>query len=59
MYVYICLVDRINQTCFQKFKSSNVFYARAWQKMPVAKEELGVKRLVHVYSKRLISNKTA
>ena len=41
-------------TCFQKFKSSNVFYARARQMMPVAKrpagqrppQELGAKQLV-------------
>ena len=37
MYVYICLVAGINQRCFQKLKSSNVFYARAQQMMQVAK----------------------
>ena len=46
MYVCICLVARINQ-CFQKFMSSNVFYARARQMMPVSgpPQELGAKLL--------------
>ena len=36
-------------TCFQKFKYSNVFYARARKMMPVAPQELATKRLVYVY----------
>ena len=36
--ICMCLVARKKSTCFQKFKSSNVFYARARQMMPVAKQ---------------------
>ena len=48
MYVCICLVARINQHVFQIFKSSNVFYVRVRQMMPVANgppQELAMKRL--------------
>ena len=37
MYVCICLVARINQRVFRN-SSLNVFYARARQMMPVAKQ---------------------
>ena len=37
--IYVCV-----QTCFQKFKSSNVFYARARQMMPVAKRPAALRR---------------
>ena len=54
IYVCVHLFGCQNKsTCFQKFKSSNVFYARARQMMPVAKrpvggtpQELAAKRLV-------------
>ena len=44
-YVCVHLFGCQNKsTCFQKFKSSNVFYARARQMMPVAKRQAALRR---------------
>ena len=45
IYVCVHLFGCQNKsTCFQKFKSSNVFYARARQMMPVAKRPAALRR---------------
>ena len=45
IYVCVHLFGCQNKsTCFQKFKSSNVFYAHARQMMPVAKRLAALRR---------------
>ena len=45
IYVCVHLFGCPNKsTCFQKFKSSNVSYAGAWQMMPVAKRPAALRR---------------
>ena len=54
MYIYVCVHlfgCQNKSTCFQKLKSSNVFYAREWQMMLVAvgpPQKLATKRLVYI-----------
>ena len=45
--IYVCVhffVCQNKSTCFQKSKSSNVFYARARQMMPIAKRPAALRR---------------
>ena len=45
IYVCVHLFGCQNKsTCFQKFKSSNVFYVHAWQMMPVMKRPAALRR---------------
>ena len=59
--IYVCMHlfgCQNKSTCFQKLKSSNVFYARAWQMMPVAgdsREVSSIYIILALYKRVIIS----